>query len=168
MNIPRKISWWQGGILMAGVILFTFSIFGADRPLGCSTAIPYISSELFGLEDYEYIDTIKESGAWELVMLSGTIVGGLFVSLFITKSFGFKAVPSLWREKKGPSVAKRFLWSFIGGFLIVLGARMAGGCTSGHMLSGIPQTAVSGLVFGGFTMLALFTTGYFFYRKGDK
>ena len=35
-----------------------------------------------------------------------------------------------------------------GGFLIAFGARLAGGCTSGHIISGITQLAVSGLLFG--------------------
>ncbi|MEB3205098.1 MAG: YeeE/YedE thiosulfate transporter family protein [Candidatus Sericytochromatia bacterium] len=36
----------------------------------------------------------------------------------------------------------------LAGVLIVLGARMAGGCTSGHIISGISQQALSGVVFG--------------------
>ncbi len=37
--------------------------------------------------------------------------------------------------------------SFLGGFLLLFGARMAGGCTSGHMMSGIMQGSISGYVF---------------------
>jgi uncharacterized membrane protein YedE/YeeE len=163
-RVPRKISWWQGGILMSFVVLFTFSIFGANRPLGCSTSIPYFSSEIFGLEDLEYAQKSVSSGSWQVVLLFGALVGGLLTSLFITKSFGFKAVPTLWRERKGGSVLKRFFWSFVGGFMIVFGARLAGGCTSGHLLSGLPQMAVSGMIFGFTMMIALFITGYFFYK----
>jgi len=167
--MPRKINWWQGGILMSIVVLFTFSTFGANQPLGCSTSIPYFSSEILGLKDYEYSKEIANHGSWELLMLFGALVGGLFTSIFITKSFGFKYVPSLWKERKGGSVVKRFIWSFIGGFLIVFGARLAGGCTSGHFLSGVPQMAVSSLIFGVFMMIGLFATGYFFYKeRGDK
>ncbi len=36
---------------------------------------------------------------------------------------------------------------FIGGILLLFGARMAGGCTSGHMMSGMMQSSVSGYVF---------------------
>jgi len=43
----------------------------------------------------------------------------------------------------------------LGGFLILFGARLAGGCTSGHMLSGIAQLALSGFLFGA----AAFATG---------
>ncbi len=43
--------------------------------------------------------------------------------------------------------AKDYLPSFVSGFLLLFGARMAGGCTSGHMMSGIMQSSVSGFVF---------------------
>jgi uncharacterized membrane protein YedE/YeeE len=163
--MPKKLKWWQGAILMSLIVLFTFSIFGANRPLGCSTSIPYISSQVFGLGDFEYAQKTTNSGAWEILLLLGSLVGGFFTSVFITKSFGFKFVPSLWKERKSDSVKSRFFWSFVGGFLIVIGARLAGGCTSGHMLSGIPQLAISGFVFGFFTIIALLITGHFFYKK---
>ena len=36
---------------------------------------------------------------------------------------------------------------FLGGFLLLFGARFAGGCTSGHMMSGMMQSSASGYVF---------------------
>lgn len=45
------------------------------------------------------------------------------------------------------SFAKKYLPSFLSGFLILFGARMADGCTSGHMMSGIMQGSVSGFIF---------------------
>ena len=39
--------------------------------------------------------------------------------------------------------------SFLAGFLLLYGARMADGCTSGHMMSGMMQGAVSGYIFAG-------------------
>lgn len=42
---------------------------------------------------------------------------------------------------------KEYLPAFFSGFLLLYGARMAGGCTSGHMMSGIMQSSVSGFVF---------------------
>nr|NIN34918.1 YeeE/YedE family protein [Gammaproteobacteria bacterium] len=34
-----------------------------------------------------------------------------------------------------------------GGILVLYGARLAGGCTSGHMMSGMMQTSISGYLF---------------------
>ena len=42
---------------------------------------------------------------------------------------------------------RRYLPSFLGGFIILYGARMADGCTSGHMMSGMMQGSVSGYLF---------------------
>lgn len=36
---------------------------------------------------------------------------------------------------------------FLGGFLLLFGARFAGGCTNGHMMSGMMQSSASGYVF---------------------
>ena len=42
---------------------------------------------------------------------------------------------------------RRYGPSFLGGFLILFGARMADGCNSGHMMSGMMQGSVSGYIF---------------------
>ena len=42
---------------------------------------------------------------------------------------------------------KLYVPSFVGGFLLLYGARMADGCTSGHMMSGMMQGSVSGYIF---------------------
>jgi len=79
---------------------------------------------------------IQKPGNWELIFLSGA----------------FLAV-------------KRVVWSFIGGFLLITGARMAGGCTSGHILSGGMQLAASSLLFAVFVFAGLLITGKVFYKK---
>ncbi|WP_099314288.1 YeeE/YedE thiosulfate transporter family protein [Clostridium paraputrificum] len=52
---------------------------------------------------------------------------------------------SLDDNKKG--FIRKYALSFIGGFLLLFGARMADGCTSGHMMSGMMQGSISGYVF---------------------
>lgn len=47
----------------------------------------------------------------------------------------------------GQSFWRRYLPAFLGGFIILYGARMADGCTSGHMMSGMMQGSVSGYIF---------------------
>lgn len=42
---------------------------------------------------------------------------------------------------------KKYSPFFISGFLLLYGARFAGGCTSGHMMSGMMQSSASGYVF---------------------
>jgi len=160
----------MGGILMAGLLLLTFSIYGADRPIGASTYVPYFAGLIFDLdpEKYQYLKEIEKAGAWEGVMLLGALVGGFITSLFITKSFRFSLIPTAWKRYKNNSVASRLIWSFIAGFFMIIGARVAGGCTSGHFMSGMSQLAISSMIFGTVVMIALLITGKYFYKKDDN
>jgi uncharacterized membrane protein YedE/YeeE len=72
---------------------------------------------------------------------------------------------SNWEKYRGTSKINRSIWAFIGGFILIFGARMAGGCTSGHIISGGMQLAVSSLVFAVFVFISLLITGRVFYRK---
>jgi YeeE/YedE family (DUF395). len=47
------------------------------------------------------------------------------------------------------SFLRKYVPFFISGFLLLFGARFAGGCTSGHMMSGMMQSSASGYVFAG-------------------
>ena len=168
--MPRQIPWWIGGIAMSLLFYFSFSSFGADRPIGASTGMAYLSSMLFDLDakDYVYVAQIEKSGAWEGVMLIGVFFGGLFMSLFVTKSFHISYIPTLWKERKNSSIKSRMIWSFIAGFLLVFGARLAGGCNAGHILSGGSQMAVSGMIFAIVALGTGMITGRFFYNKKVK
>lgn len=77
-------------------------------------------------------------------------------------------------EIKGISPQKQSLWrvylpSFIGGFIILFGARMADGCTSGHMMSGMMQGSVSGYIFAAAAFLTAIPTAIIIgKRSGGK
>ena len=165
-----RLPWWVGGILMAGLLLMTFSVFGADRPLGASTYVPYFAGIIFDLdpEKYSYLKEIKNPGSWEGVLLLGALFGGFVTSVFLTKSFRFSVIPTGWKKHKNKSVFSRLFWSFVSGFVMIIGARMAGGCTSGHFMSGMSQIAISSMVFGTVVMIALLVTGHFFYKKEEE
>ena len=165
--MPRKIPWWAGGILMSLLFFFSFSEWGAGRPVGASTGMTYLSEVLFGLDarTHAYTAMIEASGAWEGVMLIGVFFGGLFMSVFVTKSFHISYIPTLWRARKNGSVRSRMLWSFLAGFLLIYGARLAGGCNAGHILSGGSQTAVSGIIFAFVALGTGIVTGRFFYKR---
>ena len=168
--MANRLPWWMGGILMALLLLLTFSIYGADRAIGASTYVPYFAGLIFDLdpEQYTYLKEIEASGAWEGVLLFGALFGGFITSVFITKSFRFSLIPTGWKKYKNNSVTSRLLWSFFAGFVMIIGARMAGGCTSGHFLSGMSQLAISAMVFGGVVMVTLVITGRLFYNTKEK
>jgi uncharacterized membrane protein YedE/YeeE len=74
-------------------------------------------------------------------LLVGVFVGAM-LSSHLSGDRSSASVPPLWRWRYGDSSAKRFAAAFFGGALMVLGARIAGGCTSGHGISGTLQLAV--------------------------
>ena len=76
-------------------------------------------------------------------------------------------VPGVWRNRFGGSVGKRMVAAFIGGFIILFGARLAGGCTSGHGISGTLQLAVSGWVFFAVMFVTGVTTAKLMFRNKD-
>ena len=166
----NRLPWWMGGILMSGLLLLTFSIFGADRPIGASTYVPYFAGIIFDLdpEKYTYLKDIANPGAWEGVMLFGALFGGFVTSVFITKSFRFSLIPSGWKTYKNNSTRSRLLWSFFAGFIMIIGARLAGGCTSGHFMSGMSQMAISSMIFGAVVLVAVIITGRLFYNIKEK
>jgi hypothetical protein len=95
--------------------------------------------------------------------LTGAFVSGIVISLF-RKEFKITLIHSNWEKYKGKSATKRIIWSFIGGFILIIGARMAGGCTSGHILSGGMQLSLSSLIFAAFVFAGLLITGKYFYK----
>jgi hypothetical protein len=77
------------------------------------------------------------------------LVGGIAVGAFISMKFSGatrQPISPIWARALGsPSPAKRYAVAFIAGFLMLLGARIADGCTSGHGLAGMAQLAVGSL-----------------------
>ncbi|MCK5775306.1 MAG: YeeE/YedE family protein [Bacteroidales bacterium] len=135
-----------------------------NRPIGASTSFPYLADFLSGVTNNDYFTKIETPGHWETIFLLGAFMAALFISLF-RKEFKFTLIYSRWESYHGSSSIKRIVWAFIGGFILIFGARMAGGCTSGHILSGGMQLAISSIVFAIFTFASLIITGKFFYRK---
>lgn len=79
------------------------------------------------------------------------MMGGAFLSSRLKgdrpDSPNHTIMPHVWRQRFGDCPIRRYMWSFLAGFLVLFGARLAGGCTSGHMMSGMMQTALSGYLF---------------------
>lgn len=127
------------------------------QPLGVSTAYPQLVGWLVDriapgfAESQPYLQKIGAKIGWEVMLILGLALGA-FVSSLLPGGRNALAcdLPNVFRSSWWRGLA-----AFVGGFLILFGARLAGGCTSGHMLSGIAQLALSGFLFGA----AAFATG---------
>ena len=162
----RTFSWFVGGAALGILNALVFTHFWSDRPIGASTAYPYIVSQLLGM-DNEYTRKIAKAGLWEVIFLLGGLVGAFLIAV-VKKEFQFKAVSPFWRETRGGGVFKRIVYAFLGGFLLIWGARMAGGCTSGHILSGGMQLALSSILFGIVVIVSATLFGRWFYKGGKE
>jgi uncharacterized membrane protein YedE/YeeE len=91
---------------------------------------------------------------WEWMLVLGMALGA-FVSSRMSGDRPVEPVPALWRARFGASRTKRYAGAFLGGVILMFGARLAGGCTSGHGISGSLQLALSGWVF----FASLFASG---------
>ena len=90
------------------------------------------------------------------------IVVGIFLGALISSSIAGTRRPSLspaWEKLLGSrSRAKRFTLAFLGGFLLLMGARIASGCTSGNGISGLSlqfigsYLVIASMFFGGIVM----------------
>jgi uncharacterized membrane protein YedE/YeeE len=83
---------------------------------------------------------------WWQVALVGGVALGAFLSMKMSGA-GRHTISPIWHRALGSaSPAKRYAVAFFGGFIMLFGARIADGCTSGHGLSGMAQLAVGSTV----------------------
>jgi uncharacterized membrane protein YedE/YeeE len=133
----------------------------ANHPLGITTALEHTAA-FVGQAAAAPVDAelsyFREGNApridWEWMLVLGVFIGA-HLSSRLSGGRAAERVPALWRRRFGESSKVRFLGAFLGSALMLFGARLAGGCTSGHGISGTLQLAVSSWVF---TPL-LFVTG---------
>ncbi len=135
------------GIGILSWIAFVFS----SKPIGISTAYAKSAGMIekvfrgSGVEQKAYYQKFKPGVDWEWMLVIGVIVGA-FLSSFLSGEFAFVFLPEMWRVQSGDTVLLRFAAAFAGGSIMGIGARWAGGCTSGHGISGTLQLAVSSWV----------------------
>lgn len=175
MQNQAIISWKVAGVSLG--LLLTLATW-LVKPLGVSTqfvvtdaAVVHSVAPEFA-EDNEYLARYGEKTDWGIgygwMLVFGMFVGGgICARVFREKQpeIDKGSMPSMWAQNFGSSQAKRFAAAFLGGVLLLFGARLAGGCTSGHMISGMSQLAVSSFIFGICTFGAAIGMAKFLYRK---
>jgi hypothetical protein len=82
---------------------------------------------------------------WQVALVGGIAIGAL-LSVMLSGAKR-KAISPIWARALGSrSPGLRYAVAFAAGFLMLFGARIADGCTSGHGLSGTAQLAVGSIV----------------------
>ena len=82
---------------------------------------------------------------WQVALVIGIAIGA-FLSMKLSGA-ARQPISPIWARALGSdSPSRRYAVAFAAGFLMLLGARIADGCTSGHGLSGVAQLAVGSTV----------------------
>jgi hypothetical protein len=167
--------WWSPYLVGAGIGVLTWFAFAtADRPIGVSTAFETTAALAVrgaapsGATTSRFFEEHDPTIGWEWMLVVGIFFGALFSSLLSGDRETF-TVPPMWRARFGPSPAKRLAVAFVGGMTMLLGARLASGCTSGHGISGNLQLAVSSIVFSvTFVVVGIATVFLLYGTKGGS
>ena len=135
-------------------LLNTFAFATAKRGLGVTTAFESTAA-LAGrrlapdaMNVNAYVAKREETPKidWESLLVVGVLAGSFLASRG-GSSPKTRTVAVLRSRRVGPSPGKRYAAAFVGGAVMMFGARMAKGCTSGHALTGTAQLALSSWVF---------------------
>jgi uncharacterized membrane protein YedE/YeeE len=140
---------WSPYVVGAGIgVLSWLTFYFSDKPIGASSFYAQVSGfigKLFAKRHTESLAYFKDNPprvGWEFVFVLSTIAGGAIAAL-TGGEFANEWLPPMWTARFGGSIALRAAVGFCGGLLMAFGARLAGGCTSGHGISGTMQLNVA-------------------------
>lgn len=148
MNILTMGRWSPYSVGIGIGVLAILGFLVSDKTIGCSTAFTRTSGMIEKLlrgsrvKEKAYYRKFAPVVDWEWMLVLGVVIGA-FLSSTLSGQFNFQWIPSRWAEAFGNAVFPRFVVALFGGIVIGVGSRWAGGCTSGHGISGTLQLAVS-------------------------
>ena len=129
-------------------VLSWLTFYFSDQPVGASSFYAHVSGfigRLFAKRHTDSLAYFKDNPprvGWEFVFVVSTIVGGAIAAV-TGGEFVNEWLPPMWTARFGDSIPLRAAVACGGGILMAFGARLAGGCTSGHGISGTLQLNVS-------------------------
>lgn len=155
------------GALIGVLSMATF--YFSNKPLSVSTAYARLAGLVGNLfakghtENLKFYQDTKPKIEWGVMLVFGMFIGA-FIAAFSGGEFSAAWVPALWEQRFGPDVALRLGMAFVGGVILAFGARLAGGCTSGHGISGALQLSVSSWIALTCFFAAAVVTAHLMYR----
>ncbi len=153
-------AWYIAGPALT-LVMFLLLYFGGN--FGMSANLRTMCSMAGGDKFSDFFKLDWKNKKWNLVFVLGAILGGFFSSQFLTNGEMIELNPNTISglEQLGFSTPNNnylppeifggttlFSLSILigGGFLVGFGARYAGGCTSGHAISGLSDLQIPSLI----------------------
>ena len=180
------LNWKSGGVLL-GLVFFAAVLL--VKPIGVSTQFVILDGIVGDALNPGLVTTSDEGGYsstnayldksggkyaksvanplnYSFVFVLAMMAGG-FASVWLRGGLDRdeRRLPAIWRANRGDTPWARYALAFAGGFVVLYGARLAGGCTSGHMMSGMMQTALSGYIFAAGAFAAAIPVSILLYPK---
>ena len=172
--IKQPWPWYIAGPLVGLTVPLLFIL--GNKSFGISSSLRHICAACIpaNISFFKY-DWRKE--AWNLFFVLGIFLGGVVASTFLANPNPIVVNPDLVTELAGYGITnydsliptdilnwtalftlKGFLMMLVGGLMIGFGTRYAGGCTSGHAITGLSTLQWPSLIatccfmLGGFIM----------------
>jgi uncharacterized membrane protein YedE/YeeE len=129
---------WSGFLGGVGVGLYgLFQLALTNKPLGASTGYGNCLAVKSKLPFFN-TGTYATDGRWRVAFMVGILLGGTVAALTSGNGISFSmSLGSMYDSVFPEALGPRVLLLGLGGFLMGIGARMAGGCTSGHSIAGL-------------------------------
>ena len=169
--------WWTSGAAIASIMLLML-YFG--KFFGVSSNLRTICSMAGAGKRVKFFDFDWKAQRWNLLFIVGAVIGGFISSTLLNNdapldlsaatindlqaigiSFDGQLNPAQLFSLDALLSFKGLMLLLIGGVLVGFGSRYAGGCTSGHAISGLTNmqlpslVAVIGFFIGGLVMTHL-------------
>jgi hypothetical protein len=184
-----QLNWFRGGLLLGAAFLAAVAFV---QPIGVSTQFVIANGIVWNLfsdavvqKDAEsksgytspnaylnksggkYAKNVANPINYSFVFVIAMVAGALLSSILggPKPTVNDRSAPKVWRERFGENPVLRYVTVFFAGLLVLFGARLAGGCTSGHMMSGMMQTSLSGYLFAFGAFAAGVPVAVFVYRR---
>jgi uncharacterized membrane protein YedE/YeeE len=154
--------WYVAGPCIAATMFFLLWL---GRRLGISSSTQVICALGGAGRKWDYFKIDWKAQMWQIIFVVGLMAGGLFAGEVIPAAVSPQISPAVaadiealgltvnegWAPKEifswdGLLSVQGFVIIVLGGFFTGFGARWAGGCTSGHMISGMSELQVPSLI----------------------
>lgn len=144
--------WYTTGIAIA-FIMALLLYFG--KSFGFSSNLRTICALAGAGKTVKFFDFDWKAQKWNLLFLIGSVLGGLVSATLLKSDAPLKLSPATIKDLAGIGIHfeggfnpsqlfssqaldfKNLMILLLGGFLVGFGSRYAGGCTSGHAISGL-------------------------------